>query len=89
MDVHLLRLSLVLKSRGITDSETITQKLIECFPKFLPLLQTRIPHTLVPTIWNDPLVKQIASFFGQPQVKSYDYILSSIRIVHLGRTFSQ
>ena len=60
--------SLVLKSRGITDTEMIVQKLIECFPRYLPLLQTRIPHTLVPTIWNDSLVKQIASFFGQPQV---------------------
>ena len=58
----------VLKSRGAVDCETSVQKLIEFYPKFVPLLHTRIPRAFVPHIWNDPIVRQIVSIFGTHQV---------------------
>ncbi|CAF5225465.1 unnamed protein product, partial [Rotaria magnacalcarata] len=54
-------------SCGAFNSENYLQKIIHTFPKFIPLLHTRIPQNLIPIIWNDPVIKQIASMFGNNQ----------------------
>ncbi|CAF0846486.1 unnamed protein product [Rotaria sordida] len=65
MDVtHAWLLVQLLKSQGTLNSENYLQKIIQSYPKFIPLLHTRIPQNLVPVIWNDPIVKQIASIFN-------------------------
>ncbi|CAF4251550.1 unnamed protein product, partial [Adineta steineri] len=65
----------LLKSHGIFYSESYLQKIIQFYPKFLPLLHTKIPQHRIYTIWNDPIMKQIASILGHKQneisVKSY------------------
>jgi hypothetical protein len=58
----------VLKSQGIFTSETYLQKIIQSYPKFIPLLHTKIPQSLIAVIWNDPIVKRIASIFSDKQV---------------------
>ncbi|CAF3948071.1 unnamed protein product [Rotaria sp. Silwood2] len=58
---------LVLKSQGTLNSENCLQKIIHSYPKFIPLLHTRIPQNLIPVIWNDPIIKQIASIFNNRQ----------------------
>ncbi|CAF2912384.1 unnamed protein product [Rotaria sp. Silwood2] len=57
----------VLKSQGTLNSENCLQKIIHSYPKFIPLLHTRIPQNLIPVIWNDPIIKQIASIFNNRQ----------------------
>ena len=66
--VYHFRFFLVLKSRGIPDGDNIIRKLMDSDPKFVPILQTKIPQHLIPLIWNDPLVKNIASNFGPEKV---------------------
>ncbi|CAF3517497.1 unnamed protein product [Rotaria sp. Silwood1] len=62
MDVtHAWLLIQLLKSQGALNSENCLQKIIQAYPKFIPLLHTRIPQNLIPVIWNDPIVKHIAS----------------------------
>ncbi|CAF2100174.1 unnamed protein product [Rotaria magnacalcarata] len=64
---HAWLLIQLLKSQGAFNSENYLQKIIHTFPKFIPLLHTRIPQNLIPIIWNDPVIKQIASMFGNNQ----------------------
>lgn len=59
----------VLKSQGISNSETYLQQIIQTYPKFIPILNTRIPQTLLPLIWNDPVTQQLASIFSNRQVR--------------------
>ena len=64
---------LVLKSQGVFNSEQYLQKIIQAYPKFIPILNTRIPQNLLPLIWNDPVTQQLASIFSNRQVRiSFD-----------------
>ncbi len=62
---------LVLKSQGVSNSESYLQKVIQTYPKFVPILNTKIPPYLVSIIWNDPVTKEIASIFGNKQVSKF------------------
>ncbi|CAF4559292.1 unnamed protein product [Rotaria socialis] len=64
---HAWLLIQLLKSQGAFNSENHLQKIIHSFPKFIPLLHTRIPPNVIPIIWNDPVIKQISSMFGNNQ----------------------
>ena len=65
----------MLKSQGISHSEIYLQKIIQSYPKFIALLHTKIPSSLISIIWNDPIVKQIASIFGNKQVRIIENFL--------------
>lgn len=54
----------VLKSQGVVNPESYLQKIVQTYPKFAPILSTKIPQNLISVIWNDPVTKQIASIFS-------------------------
>lgn len=59
---------LVLKSHGVFNAEGYIQKILLAYPKFTPLLHTKIPENLISPIWNDATMKQLASIFSQKRV---------------------
>jgi hypothetical protein len=61
---------LVLKSEGIFDSGNYIRQIAQTYPKFIPLLNTRIPKNLISIIWNDPVMKRLAAIFGNKQVRN-------------------
>jgi hypothetical protein len=69
---------LVLKSQGISNSENYLQKIIQAYPKFTPLLHTKVPQHLFSTIWNDPVMKQLALIFSNKRDQSSN-VNSSLR----------
>jgi hypothetical protein len=58
----------VLKSQGAPDSQNYIHQIIRAHPKFAPLLHSRIPQNLIPIIWNDPVMKRLASIIGNKPV---------------------
>jgi hypothetical protein len=58
----------VLKIHGKSDSRHQVQQILRVYPKFAPLLNSRIPSSLIPIIWNDPVVKQLVSVISYSQV---------------------
>ncbi len=60
---------LVLKAQGTTDSQSYIQQICRTYPKFTPLLHSPIPQNLIPIIWNDPVMKKLASIIGNKPVK--------------------
>ena len=59
---------LVLKYRGTHDAQAYIHQVIRTYPKFTPLLYSRIPEYLIPVIWNDPVMQQLATIIGNKQV---------------------
>ncbi|CAF0872243.1 unnamed protein product [Adineta ricciae] len=81
---HAWLLSHLLKSQGVIYSDSCLQKIIHSYPKFLPLLHTRIPNHLISVIWNDPILKHIASIFRHKQ----NSIMDDSSSVHISDTSS-
>lgn len=52
-------------------------QIIRTYPKFTPLLHARVPRDLVPIIWNDPVLKKLASIVSNKPVRIQ---LASFRI---------
>ena len=77
---------LVLKSYGVPNSESYLQKVIQTYPKFIPILNTRIPTYLVSIISNDPVTREIASIFGNKQVRDCFQSLRYWSTYNLGST---
>ena len=74
----------VLRNQGKRNSEAYVQQIIRAYPKFVPLLNSRIPQNLLPLICNDPVVKRLASIIGNPQVSLGDthrFADETIRVV--------
>ena len=69
---------LVLRSQGKTTSRSQIQKILRTYPKFAPLLNSRVPSNLIPVIWNDPVVRQIASIISKAPVSLF---ISSLELV--------
>jgi len=74
---------IVLRSQGAPDSHNYIHQIIRAYPKFTPLLHSRIPPDLVPIIWNDPVLKQLASIIGNKPVR-INAICSNKKYLYLG-----
>ncbi|CAF0723062.1 unnamed protein product [Didymodactylos carnosus] len=61
---HAVLCDKLLQSHGAPQSSQYIQKIYRSYPKFLPLLHSRIPHRIIPLIWNDPIIQQLASIMG-------------------------
>lgn len=59
----------VLRSQGTPNAQNYIHQISRTYPKFTPLLYSRIPSHLIPVIWNDPVMRQLASIIGNQQVK--------------------
>ncbi|CAF0980083.1 unnamed protein product [Rotaria sordida] len=64
---HAWLLEQLLKSQGTSDSENHIQQIARTYPKFTPLLYSRVPEHLISIIWNDPVMRQLASIIGNKQ----------------------
>ncbi|CAM4966214.1 unnamed protein product, partial [Rotaria socialis] len=65
----------LLRSQGAVDSHTYIQQIVRTYPKFAPLLYSRVPDHLISFIWNDPVMRQLASIISN---KSDDSNLEDI-----------
>lgn len=61
----------MLRSQGASDSHSYIQQVVHAYPKFTPLLYSRVPQHLIPLICNDPVVKQLASIIANKHVRIY------------------
>jgi len=59
------------------DSHTYIQQICRAYPKFTPLLHSRIPQNLIPIIWNDPVMKRLAAIVGNKPVIINFYLFSN------------
>ncbi|UJR31150.1 hypothetical protein I4U23_018657 [Adineta vaga] len=64
---HAMVLEELLKSQGTSDPHHCIQQIGRTYPKFKPLLRSRVPPELISVIWNDPVMQQIASIIGAKQ----------------------
>ncbi|CAF0824785.1 unnamed protein product, partial [Didymodactylos carnosus] len=64
---HAILLDKLLQSHGAPQSSQYIQQIYRSYPKFLPLLHSRIPQRIIPLIWNDPLIQKLASIMGNRQ----------------------
>ncbi|CAF3876788.1 unnamed protein product, partial [Rotaria magnacalcarata] len=61
---HAWILENLLRSQGAVDSHTYIQQIVRTYPKFAPLLYSRVPDHLISFIWNDPVMRQLASIIS-------------------------
>ncbi|CAF4622067.1 unnamed protein product [Rotaria sp. Silwood1] len=64
---HAWLLEQLLKSQGAPDSQNYIEQIARTYPKFTPLLYSRVPENLISIIWNDPVMRQLASIIGNKQ----------------------
>ncbi|CAF0778709.1 unnamed protein product [Adineta steineri] len=68
---HAMVLEQILKSQGIQNPQNYIQQISRTYPKFNPLLYSRVPQHLISIIWNDPVMKHLASIISTKQDESF------------------
>ena len=68
MNYEFLCVFSVLRSQGTIDAQQHVYQIGRTYPKFIPLLNSRIPQHLISRIWNDPVMKQLSSIISHKQV---------------------
>ncbi|CAF1143690.1 unnamed protein product [Adineta ricciae] len=72
---HAMVLEQLLKAQGTSNPHHCIQQISRTYPKFKPLLHSRVPPDLISVIWNDPVMRQIASVISAKQVTGTTLIL--------------